>query len=130
MMWFLLLKVLFGCKCSQTNPTNHREEDEVYDDGLELGDLGDVDSQTDENAIEIPMKRPIAYALISIWGLSETVLLIILFMTSIHEPKPTFMKGLCTIAEEPVTKKYKYMIIYKIVTSTLLFIGGRSVSKN
>lgn len=139
MPWFLLCKLLFGSKCALTKPAYREDEcleyDEngVNDESLELGDLQPVASQADVNEVDAPMKRPIAYFLISIWGILETVLLIIvMFMINKQvPPKFTFMAGRCLDNDkESHRMANSEMIIYKIVTSTLLVIGGKSVSKN
>lgn len=131
MLWFLFkFNSVFGSKCAPTKPA-HREADGINDESLELGEVQHVASQADENGIEAPMKRPIAYSLILIWGIIETVLLItLMFMANKQEPpKLTFMNGRCSTDEESQRIASSEMIIYKIVTSTLLVIGGKSVSK-
>lgn len=74
------------------------------------------------------IKRPLAYSLISIWGCFETILFVIVLLANEYQQRPTksvnkaFMDGYC------YKKDNSDAIICKILTSALLFIGGKTVS--
>lgn len=74
------------------------------------------------------IKRPLAYSLISIWGYFESILFIIVLLAKEYQQSSnksvnkSFMDGYC------YKKDNSDAIICKILTSALLFIGGKTVS--